>query len=398
MNGRAGNARTWFVVLGLSLGPAVGNGFARFGYGLVLPAMRSDLAWTYAQAGWINTANALGYLIGALATLRLMTLIGPARLFQWGMALTAVSLCASGMTNDFLALLFWRLTAGIGGAPVFITGGVMVAAAFKSDASKNALAVALYFGGAGFGILLSAVVVPSILGRFGAPAWPLTWWALGLASFAALLPSWWSSRQADFDAPSTGTFIATQPPWGKLIPSLVGYLLFATGYIVYMTFLVAWMKENGATGLAIVATWAVLGFGVMLSPFLWRPLLASHASGFPLASACVATGVGGVLPLLIPNLSGQILSAAVFGLSFFIAPAAVTTFSKKNLPQVQWGMAVAMYTTVFAVGQTLGPVGAGWLADAVGNLSWGLTIAAAILFAGGLSAAFQPALSNPSTG
>lgn len=391
MNARVGNAQTWFVVLGLALGPAVANGFARFGYGLLLPAMRSDLAWNYAQAGWINTANAVGYLIGALATLRFMALIGPSRLFQWSMALTAGSLCASGMTVDFLTLLFWRLAAGIGGAAVFIAGGTMVAATFKSDATRNALAIAMYFGGAGFGILMSALALPSILGRFGALAWPLAWWVLGLAGFAALLPSWWSSRQI-LPALSTNAPIATRLPWSKLMPSLVGYFLFAIGYIVYMTFLVAWMKENGAEGLAIASTWAVLGIGIMVSPFPWRPLLASHMSGLPLASACIATGVGGILPLVIPNVIGQILSAAVFGLSFFIAPAAVTVFSKKNLPQEQWGTAVAVYTTVFAVGQILGPVGAGWLADAVGNLSWGLTIAAAILFAGGLFAAIQPAL------
>ena len=37
------------------------NGLARFAYGLLLPAMRADLDWNYTQAGWINTANAIGY-------------------------------------------------------------------------------------------------------------------------------------------------------------------------------------------------------------------------------------------------------------------------------------------------------------------------------------------------
>jgi len=31
--------------------------------------MRDDLGWSYAQAGWLNTANALGYVLGAAATL-----------------------------------------------------------------------------------------------------------------------------------------------------------------------------------------------------------------------------------------------------------------------------------------------------------------------------------------
>ena len=57
----------WLTILALSLGPAVSNGLARFAYGLILPAMRDDLALSYTVAGWINTANAIGYLVGAVA-------------------------------------------------------------------------------------------------------------------------------------------------------------------------------------------------------------------------------------------------------------------------------------------------------------------------------------------
>ena len=67
----------WLITAGFSLGPAVSNGFARFAYGLVLPAMRQDLNWTYTEAGWINTANALGYLLGAALTLALVATTGP---------------------------------------------------------------------------------------------------------------------------------------------------------------------------------------------------------------------------------------------------------------------------------------------------------------------------------
>jgi hypothetical protein len=43
--------RPWLALAGLTLGVMVTNGFARFAYGLILPAMRSELNWTYAQAG-----------------------------------------------------------------------------------------------------------------------------------------------------------------------------------------------------------------------------------------------------------------------------------------------------------------------------------------------------------
>lgn len=44
----------------LSLGSAIALGLARFSYALLLPAMKADLAWSFAQAGAMNTANAAG--------------------------------------------------------------------------------------------------------------------------------------------------------------------------------------------------------------------------------------------------------------------------------------------------------------------------------------------------
>ena len=66
---KAAQAHPWMVLAGLALGVTVTNSFARFAYGLILPAMKSEMAWTYAQAGWLNTANALGYIVGAVITM-----------------------------------------------------------------------------------------------------------------------------------------------------------------------------------------------------------------------------------------------------------------------------------------------------------------------------------------
>lgn len=63
---RWSTGRQLLVALGLALGPAVALGFARFAYALLLPPMRSALGWSFATAGVMNTANAAGYLIGAV--------------------------------------------------------------------------------------------------------------------------------------------------------------------------------------------------------------------------------------------------------------------------------------------------------------------------------------------
>lgn len=386
-------ASGWLIVLALSLGPAVSNGFARFGYALILPSMQTDLAWNYATAGWINTANAAGYLVGAILVLRLARSVAAGRMFRYGMVLTALSLWLSGFTNDIFILIIYRILAGIGGATAFIAGGAMAASAFQSDKSRNALAIAVYYGGAGLGILLTAVTLPPLLAHWGAPAWPYAWWVLGLFSFAGLAPAWWAAR-GHLNPPGTDSRASSLLKISVVAPSLVGYFLFASGYIIYMTFVIAWMKDNGATLYPVVLTWSILGLAVMFSSVVWRRVIEAHRNGVPLALSSFVTGLGAFLPLIYPSWSGLLLSAAIFGVSFFIAPTAVTAFSKKNLPRDAWGSAVALYTTVFAAGQTIGPIGAGWLSDMTGDLSSGLTLGAVLLAVGSVFALFQKPLSR----
>ena len=72
------------IVIGLAMGPAVGLGLGRFAYALLLPSMRFDLNWSYAAAGAMNTANAVGYLIGALAAAPFAARYGDRRGFLRG--------------------------------------------------------------------------------------------------------------------------------------------------------------------------------------------------------------------------------------------------------------------------------------------------------------------------
>ena len=63
----------------LALGPALGLGIARFAYGLLLPPMKMDLGISYAQAGWLNTINAVGYILGAMTAALVARRLGTVR-------------------------------------------------------------------------------------------------------------------------------------------------------------------------------------------------------------------------------------------------------------------------------------------------------------------------------
>src|SRR5262249_41525941 len=182
------------LALLLALGPAVSNGIGRFAYALILPAMRADLAWSYTQAGWVNTANALGYLGGAVLVLRAVHRVGPRLFFDAGMVVTSVALVASGLTRDFGVLLACRAITGASGAFTFIGGGGLVTALTAEEPHRAPTSIAIYFAGGGAGILLSGVALPWLFAVRGARAWDEAWIGLGLLSAVLTIPSLWASR------------------------------------------------------------------------------------------------------------------------------------------------------------------------------------------------------------
>jgi predicted MFS family arabinose efflux permease len=80
----------------------------------------------------------------------------------------------------------------------------------------------------------------------------------------------------------------------------------------------------------------------------------------------LGTALGTALPLLSNGLPMLLASVVLVGGSFFMAPGAMMALARTTLPQAQWAKTMNLFTLVFAIGQGLGPVAAGWIADTVG--------------------------------
>lgn len=390
-------ARPWLVLAGLALGVTVTHGFARLAYGLLLPAMKSELGWTYSQAGWLNTANALGYLAGAVLTMLLIRRISPARLFAFGMAATALALLATGLHAGLGWQTFWRFAAGLLGALSFSTAGTLAAGLFPGDARRSALAIAILFGvGGGVGVVLIGGSVPLMLDTWGPGSWPGGWLAIGGVSLCALPLSLWAASRLHVPVHhQAGQAMSTPVPVRRMLPVMACYACFGGGYFVYLTFLSAWMTEQRASAGFIASVWVVLGTCICLSPFVWRRVLARHASGLPLALIMVCVAIGTALPVVLPKGPVLLVSAVVFGISVFMQPGAGTNFVRQNLPPQAWGSAISLMTLIFAVTQIAGPYGAGLVADLFGDIGISLLAAAGVLLIGAALALLQQPLQQP---
>ena len=388
----------WLAVA-LSMGAAVSLGITRFAYALLLPPMRADLAWSYTLAGAMNTVNALGYLLGALATPLLLRRLAPGTLLVAGSVLATLFMGLCGFFVEAAPLLLQRLLAGVASALVFVCGGLLAARLGAQQPGRSGLLLGLYYGGTGWGISLSAVLVPVVLAAAPGPhPWAWAWWALALACVAATLVLLWPARALQaLAAPAAATASSAQAApghvrWAALVPALLGYGLFGVGYIGYMTFVVALLREQGASGTAVTWFYALLGLAVVLSSRIWAGLLDRSRGGQALALLNGLLGVATVLPALTSAWPVVLASGLLFGAVFLSVVASTTALVRHNLPQALWASGISAFTIVFAAGQIVGPTVVGWIADGPGGLARGLVFSACALWVGAAVASRQKPL------
>lgn len=377
------------LILILSLAPTVGLGIGRFAYALVLPDMRDSLAWSYSAAGFMNTINAAGYLAGALLVSRVIRRYGLAAAARWGTLACVLSLALCALSGNFYILSFARLLAGVGAAGGFVGGGALAATIAQSRPERANFLLSLFYAGPGIGILASGLAAPFVLQAFGPGSWWIVWWAMTLLAVVMTVPLLLAPLHAD----TTGSAAATAK--FRIAPVaiyLAAYFLFGAGYIAYMTFMIAYVRDSGGGPAAQSAFWSLIGLSAFVTPWVWRRVLALDRGGLTTTIILGVNAIGAAMPIFGHSVWLLALSALVFGVAFFAVVGSTTAFVRLNYPPPAWPTAIAAMTIAFGIGQTLGPIVVGAITDAIGNLSVALNVSAAMLALGAVLAAFQKKL------
>jgi MFS family permease len=374
------------LILILSLAATVGLGIGRFAYALVLPDMREDLGWSYSAAGFMNTINAVGYLVGALVASRLIQRVGWSAAIRGGTVACVAALAVCALTGNFIALSLARLVLGLGAAAGFVAGGALAATVAQSRPERANFLLSLFYAGPGIGILSSGLIAPFTLQHFGPGSWWIVWWAMTLLSAVMTVPLFLVRIEsgARFSEGSHAAF-AVLP----VLIYLAAYFLFGAGYIAYMTFMIAYVRDGGGGATAQAAFWGLIGLSAFVTPWAWRRVLALDRGGLATAIILGTNAIGAALPILGHSPAWLGISAVVFGVAFFAVVGSTTAFVRFNYPSEMWPTAIAAMTISFGVGQTLGPIVVGAITDALGSLSYALNVSAALLALGAVAALCQ---------
>lgn len=379
------------TALALSLGTAVALGVARFSYALLLAPMRADLGWPYLVAGGMNTGNALGYLLGALVTPLLMRRYHAHRVLIAGAFGTALLTFLPGLVTDTAMQLSLRIVTGVTSALIFVSGGLLVSRLAALHAQRAGLLLGLYYGGTGIGIVLASLLVPPVMQlaaeRGAAHPWQWAWLLLGALALAASVFMALPARHI----PGSPVQALAGSNWRarSLGFGLVGYLFFGLGYIGYMTFVIALLKEQGMAPARITLFFALLGAATFASSRIWARMLDRFRGGQSLAILNGLLSVATLMPAMTAAPLAVFASGILFGGCFLSAVASTTAMVRHNLPPADWPAGISAFTIIFAAGQIVGPTIVGWIADGAGGLQRGLVFSAVMLLAGAAVASRQ---------
>jgi predicted MFS family arabinose efflux permease len=347
---------------------ALAMGIGRFAYTPVLPAMQEATGFGAATAGWIAGWNYLGYLLGALAASMIAARESRNALLLACVAASILTTGAMGFTADVVLWCALRFASGLASAGVLVISSAIVMEALARASHPHLMGV--HFSGVGIGIALSGIVVALGVGVLD---WRGLWFALAGVSVAlalATLPL--AQRHRAKGASLQSAAPAKERFSGPLL--VASYFLEGLGYVVTGTFLVAIARQMPGIGGAAESLWIAVGLAGAPSTLLWSRAAARWGAPAALVAAHLVQAAGIVLPVFFDSLWVALVAAVFFGGTFMGITAVILAFGGRISPRP--ARMIGLLTAAFGLGQMIGPVIAGWLAERQGGFDGSLLLAA----------------------
>jgi predicted MFS family arabinose efflux permease len=368
----------------------IGMGVGRFAYTPLLPALQQAAGMGSHAAGILASINYIGYLIGALGAAALPRHWSRLVLFRGALLVSIGATILMALAPDPRLWALSRLIAGIASAAVLILSSEIVVRVLRRH-GRPAL-VGVHFAGVGLGIALTGIVAALLGDRLG---WAGGWIVLAALSLVLAPLCWrWLIPPADEGVAAAGSAPASETSWLPVVSLAFAYFCEGAGYIVTGTFLVAIVKMMPA--LADVAPWFWVAVGLAGAPsaILWSRIGARIGLLPALVLAHLVQAVGIVAPVWSDAPAVVLLAAILFGATVVGITAMVVAYAGR-IGGANAGRMIGMLTVSFSVGQIVGPIVAGVLAEGGGGFDLPLVLAGATVVVGAAVLAAGTALGRP---
>ena len=136
---------------------------------------------------------------------------------------------------------------------------------FRMILEMNALSIAILFGtGGGLGIVISGGIIPLLIDFYGNSVWPMLGHHWRFVCIICPVGLWSVCKLPRSNLVGKDK---QKIPFRSMYAIFTGYASFGLGYIVYLTFISAWMVSQQLSALSITSVWVILGLCICISPF-----------------------------------------------------------------------------------------------------------------------------------
>lgn len=367
----------------------VAQSFGRFAFGVVLPAVRTDLDISNTIAGSLTTINVGAYLLGTLAVSALSTRYRLLPIMRVGFVFSLAGLVLAAVAPGPWIVGTAMLASGFGGALIWIPAPVIAAAALPPE--KRSIAVALVGTGMGGGVVFASQLSSYVRSTGGDESWRNVYVVLAVIGALVLATAVYVIGHEQDDPRGNkggfGGFTALQRMRGWL-PLTAAYTSFGFMYLLILAFLATKLEDdNGWTSSRASLSFTLVGIAMIFG----GPLFVAIATriGSRLGLAIGFSGWVAVVLIILPGWPAITLPASVaVGLLFAGIPTMITLYVVENATIEDYGPAFSAATLAFGVAQMISPQAGGIIADLTGSFTTVFLLSAAVALTG-LVAALQ---------
>lgn len=375
------STKPYTLVIGGVFALFIAMSIGRFAYTPILPFMQQEIGFTTRFAGFLASSNYAGYLVGAIIASIIPLKKNRAIYLRFSIVFSILLTLLMGLTHSYSLWMVWRFLSGIMSAFVFVLASSLI---LDQLAKQRKLGwVGVMYGGVGLGIFVSGLLVPVLIEKFNYEgAW------IGLAGLAALLSVivfLTVKEDPDTTHPVPSKVTSSQgtkhPKWLPWL--LISYGLEGLGYIVTGTFIVAIAQHTPAFSGNPTSVWVLVGLAAIPSCVVWAYYGNKYGYMLSLTILLIIQAVGIALPALSDTSISFYVGAILFGATFMGVTTLATAFARNKNPHGS-ARVFAIMTTVYALGQMVGPSIAGILTTETESYSWALLGASILVFIGAL--------------
>ncbi|PLY10660.1 MAG: hypothetical protein C0626_03205 [Arcobacter sp.] len=341
-------------------------GFGRFAFGMILPNMQIDLNISTTLIGFIGSANFAGYFLGVIFTSRIYSIFKTSSLISRLLLLQALSMIVMTFFNNYILISILYFTSGFFAAIINISIMVYISHVVPQNIRGKALGIAI--SGFGVAIITSGFLVPFLEQFYEANTWRVSWLVF---SFIIFIISFSIKYLLTYDVDNSVKSDTKFYEYRKnknfwKIASL--YFLFGITYVVYVTFFVSasmekWNLSSQVSGMF----WSTFGFICIFGAFIFGAIADKYGT-FKTLILVFGFQAFSIFILIFDTPSFVLfVSVFFFAISVWSVPTIIAMLCTEFFGLNKTAQVFSLVTLIFAIGQIIGPIGAGYIYDTLNS-------------------------------